>query len=112
MSMTTSSSDLDDQKPGVNIQTKSHTLTPPSSQNGSEDPEAFGSTPSCSPSQSPARKLTPDQPESQYCLEIQVTLTEDGEVTPPPPHAWQPPIMEDMVQDFKSNQTEAIVTGL
>ena len=60
MSMAASSSDLDDQKPGVNIQTEGHTLTPPSGWNGPEDPEAFGSTPSCSPSQSLARKLTPD----------------------------------------------------
>ena len=45
MSMATKSSDLDDQKTGVNIQTEGHTLTPPSGQNGHEDTEAFGSTP-------------------------------------------------------------------
>ena len=56
-------SNLDDQKPRINIQTEGHTLTPPSSQNGPEDPEAFGSTPSHSPSQSQARKPTPNQPE-------------------------------------------------
>ena len=39
--MATRSSDLDNQKPGVDIQTEGHTLTPPSGQNGSEDPEAF-----------------------------------------------------------------------
>ena len=98
MSMATRLSDLDDQKPPRdNIQTEGHTLTPLSIWNGPEDPEAFGSTPSCSPSQSPARKLTPDQPEIQYFLEIQVTLTKDGGVTPPPPHAWQAPVVEDMV---------------
>ena len=46
MSMATRSSDLDDQKSGLNIQTEGHTLTPPSSQNGPQDPEAFGSAPS------------------------------------------------------------------
>ena len=61
--MATSSSDLDDQKPGVNIQTEGHTLTPPSGWNGPEDPEAFGSTPSHSASQPLARKPTPDWPE-------------------------------------------------
>ena len=45
MSMAARSSDLDDQKPGVNIQTEGHTLTPPGGWNGPEDPEAFGSTP-------------------------------------------------------------------
>ena len=110
VSMATRLSDLDDQKSGVNIQTEGHTLTPPSGQKGPEDPEVFGSTPSCSPSQSPARKLTPDWPEIQYCLEIQVKSTEDGRVTPPPQHAWQAPVMEDMVLDGKSSLTEAAVT--
>ena len=111
MSMATRLSDLDDQKPGVNIQTEGHTITPPSSWNGPEDPQAFGSIPSHSPSWSPARKLTPDWPETWYCLEIQVTSTEDGGVTPPPPHAWHVLVVEDMVQDCKSCLTEAAVTG-
>ena len=64
--MATRLSSLDDQKPGINIQTESHTLTPPSSQNGPKDLEAFGSAPSHSPSWSPARKPTPDWPETQY----------------------------------------------
>ena len=98
MSMATRLSDLDDQKPGVNIQTtEGHTLTPPSGQNGSENQEAFGSAPSHSPSQSLAQKPTPDWPGTQYCLEIQVTLTKDGRVTPPPPHAWQALVVEDMI---------------
>ena len=96
MSMAARLSDLDDQKPGINIQTEGHTLTPPSGQIGPEDPEAFGSAPSHSPSWSLARKPTPDWPETQYYLEIQVTSTKDGGVTPPPPHAWKVPIMEDM----------------
>ena len=66
--MAARSSDLDDQKPGINIQIKGHTLTPPSGQNGPEDQEAFGSAPSCSPTQSLAKRLTPDQPETQYCV--------------------------------------------
>ena len=44
-SMATKLSDLDDQKIRVNLQTEGHTLTPPTSWNGFEDPEAFGSTP-------------------------------------------------------------------
>ena len=74
-----------------------HTLTPPSGWNGPEDTKAFGSTPSHSPSQSLARKLTPNWPETQYCLEIQVISTKDGKMTPPPPHTWQMPVVEDMV---------------
>ena len=87
MSMATRLSDLDDQKPGINIQTEGHILTPPSSQNTPEDPEVFGSAPSQSPSQSLVRK--PYYQETQYCLEIQVTSTKDKRTTLPPSYAWQ-----------------------
>ena len=93
--MATRLSDLDEQKPRTNIQKEGQTLTPPSGQNGPEDPEAFGNTPSQSPSQSLARK--PDCPETWYCLEIQVISTEDERAAAPPSHAWQAPVVEDMV---------------
>ena len=59
----------------------------------------------------PARTPARDQPETQYCLEIQVVSTEDDKVIPPPPHAWQVPIVEDMVHEGRACLTEAIVTG-
>ena len=99
MSMTTRSSDLDDQKSGVNVQTEGHTSTPPSSQNGPEETEAFGSTPLHSPSQSLVRRLAPDCPGTWYYLEIKVISIKDGRTTPPPPYAWQAPVVEDMLQD-------------
>ena len=108
MSMATRSSDLDEQKPGINIQKEGQTLTPPSGQNGPEDPEAFGSNPSQSPSWSLVRK--PDFPEIQYCLEIQVISKMKGvggyiRAALPPAHAWQAPIVEDMVRDGKAGLT-------
>ena len=109
MSVATRLSDLDDQKPGTNIQKEGHTLTPPSSWNGPEDQEAFGSVPSQSPSQSPVRE--PDCHETWYCLEIQVISTRDERAAPSPSHACQVPIVEDMVQDGKAGLTEAVVTG-
>ena len=107
--MAARSSDLDEQKPGTNIQKEDHTLTPPSSPNDPEDPEAFGSTPSKPPSQSLARK--PDYPKTWYCLEIQVISTEDDKIIPPPCHTWQVPIMEDMVWEGRTGLIEAIVTS-
>ena len=80
MLMATRSSELGNQKSRVNIQTEGHTLTPPSSWNGPEETEAFGSAPSHSPSQSPMRQPTPDHPGTQYCLEIQVISTKDEEL--------------------------------
>ena len=56
VSMATRLIDLDQQKPGTNVQKEGHTLTPQSGQNGPGDPKAFGSTPSQSPSQSLVRK--------------------------------------------------------
>ena len=111
VSMATRSSNLDDLKPEIKIQTEGHTLTPMSGQNGLKDPEAFGSTPSCSPSWSPARKPAPDWPETQYCFEIQVNSTEDDKEIPSPPHTWQVPIVEDLVQEGKAGLMEAAVTG-
>ena len=111
MSIAAKLSDIDDQKIGANIHPEGHTLTPPSGQHGPEETEAFGSIPSHSPSQSLGRKPTPDHPGTQYCLEIQVLSNEDGGTTPPPPHTWQAPVVEDMVQDGKSSLTEAVVTG-
>ena len=111
VSMATKSSDLGDQRTGASIQTGGHTLTPLSGQHGPEETEAFGGTPSHSPSQSPVRKPTPDCPGTQYCLEIQVISTEDGGSTPPPLCAWWVPVVEDMVQDCKSGLTEAVVVG-
>ena len=111
VSMTARSSNLDDQKSGVNIQTEGHTLTPPSIQNSPEETDAFGSTPSHSPSQSLVRRQTPGHPGTWYCLEIQVIPIEDGRTTPPSPHAWQAPVVEDMLWDSKSGLTETIIMG-
>ena len=52
----------------------------------------------------------PDCCETLYCLEIQVASTEGG-TTPPPPHAWQAPVVEDMFQDVKSGLMEGVDTG-
>ena len=62
--MAAKSSDLDDQKLGVNIQTESHTSTQPNGQNGPEEIEAFGGVPSWSTSQSLAMKPTSDCPDT------------------------------------------------
>ena len=107
-SMATWSNDLHDQMSGATVQTEGHTLTPPNGQICPEEMEASGSALSHSPSQSPGRRQTPDCPETQYCLEIQVTSTKDGWATPPPPHVWQVPVVEDMLQDSKSGIREVV----
>ena len=83
MSMAARSSNRDNFEPETKIQIEGHTLTPTGGQNGPEDPDAFGSTPSHSPSWSTARTPAPNWPETWYCLEIQVVSTEDDKATPP-----------------------------
>ena len=90
---------------------ESKTLAPLSGQNDPEETEVSCSAPSCSPSWSPVRRLMPDQHETWYCFEIQVTLPKEGGATPPPPHAWQAPVVEHMLCDGKSGLTEVIVMG-
>ena len=104
-------SDLDYQKSGATIQTEDYTLTPPNSQSSPKEMEASSSTLSQSPSQSLVRRLTPDCPETWYCFRIQVISTEEGGATPPPPHTWQVPEVEDMLWDGKSGLTESVVMG-
>ena len=47
----------------------------------------------------------------EYCLEIQVTLTEELEATPPPSHSWMAPLVEDMLHKARTGLTKAVVTG-
>ena len=110
-SMAAQLSDLDDQKSRVTIQMEGHTLTPQNSQNGPKETEASSSALSHSfiiPV--PGEKAMPDCPETLYCLEIQVFSTKDGGTTPHP-HAWQGPVVKDMLQDSKSGLTGAVVMG-
>ena len=97
VSMATFSSDQDDLKSRVIIHMEGYTLTLPNGHNGPEEMETFGSALSHSPSQSLERKPTPDCPETKYCLEIWVILTKDEGTTPPSPHTWQAPVVEDML---------------
>ena len=50
--------------------------------------EALGSSPSCLPSWSPARRPPSSHPNMKHCLEIHVTLTEELGAVPPPFHSW------------------------
>ena len=75
------------------------------------EPEALDSSPSCSPSWSPAQRLPSSHPSTKHCLEICVTLTEELGAVPLPSHSWMAPLMEDMLHDARTRLTEAAVTG-
>ena len=101
MSMAAKLSDLDDQKTGANIHTEGHTLTPGSGWHG---PEEMPPIHHPSPWQGNQHMITTG---TQYCLDIHVISTEDGGTTPPPPHASQAPVVEDMVWDGNSDRSSS-----
>ena len=106
------SSDLDNSKPEIKIQTEGHTHTPNKWLKWAWKSQRQLGEPHHIPYPSLwQRKPMPDWPETWYCLEIKVISTEDDKVIPPPTHTWQTPIVEDMVREGKVGLTEARVTG-
>ena len=60
---------------------------------------------------SPVQRLPTGRLNMNYCLSIQVTLTDDlGDVLPPS-HAWMTPVVEDMLQETSAGLMEAVVIG-
>ena len=47
----------------------------------------------------------------RYCLEIQVTLTNELGAIPPPSHSWMAPLIEDMLQEARTGPIKAVVIG-
>ena len=111
MSMTTKSSDLEDQASEANLQTKDHTPMPSGGQKDPKEMGASGSAPSYFPSWSLARKPWPGYPNTRHCLRIHVTLIKETGATPPPHHTWMAPLVEDMLSHGRTGLTKAIVMG-
>ena len=111
MSMAAKLSDLVDETSGVNLQMEGQADVAPQSAKDLRESEALGSSPSHSPSWSPARRLLYSHPNTKHCSEIHVTLTEEFEAVPPPSHSWMAPFMEDMLHDARTGLTKAVVIG-
>ena len=75
---------------------------------GSEEAD---SSPFHLPSWSPAWRLPSGHPNVRYCLDIQITLTEELGTIPPPSHSWMAPLMEDMLQEARTGLNKAVVIG-
>ena len=69
------------------------------------------SSPHNLPTWSPVQRLPTGCLNTNYCLEIQVTLTDELGDIPPPSHAWTAPVVEDMLQEARDGLTEAVVIG-
>ena len=60
---------------------------------------------------SPVQRLPTGCLNMDYCLLIQVTLTDELGDVPPPSHSWTTPVIEDMLQETRAGLTEAVVVG-
>ena len=109
--MAAKSSDLEDRTSGANLQMEGHADVPSQSAEDLREWGALGSSPSCSPSWSPARSLPSNCPNTRHCLEIHVTLTEELGAVPPLSHAWMAPLVEDMLSNARTSLTKAVVKG-
>ena len=59
--------------------------------------EEVDSFPHNSPMWSPVQRPPTGHLNTNYCLEIQVTLTDELGGIPPPSYAWTAPVVEDML---------------
>ena len=59
----------------------------------------------------PVQRLSTGHLNTNYCLSIHITLTDELGDVPPPLHAWMTPVIEDMLQETRAGLTEAVVVG-
>ena len=111
MSMAAKSSDLAEETSGASLQVDGQVEEPTQGAKDLWESEEDDSSPSHSPLWSPARRPLSNHPNMKYCLEIQVTLTEELGSIPLPSHSWMAPLVEDMLQEATAGLTEAVVIG-
>ena len=73
--------------------------------------EEVDSSPHNLPMWSPVQRLPTGRFNTNYCLSIQVTLTDELGDAPPPLHSWMTLVIEDMLRETRAGLTEAVVVG-
>ena len=106
--MATRFSNLKDQMSGANLQAEGHVGIESQHCKGPEKMGALASSPSHSPSWSPARGLLPNHPNTRYCLGIHMTLTEETGVVPPLSHTWTTSLVEDMLHYARTGLAKSV----
>ena len=76
-----------------------------------QEMEEGDSSPHNSPTWSPVQRLPAGHFNANYCLLIQVTLTDELGDVPPPMHSWTTPVIEDMLWETRARLMEAVVVG-
>ena len=104
-------SDLAEETSGASLQVNGQMEEPNQGARDLWESEEDDTSPSHSPLWSPAQRLPSGCPNTKYCLEIQVTLTEELGAIPPPSHSFMAPLVEDMLREARSGLTKAVVIG-
>ena len=73
--------------------------------------EEEDSSPHNSLTWSPVQRLPTVCLSMNYCLLIQVILTDELGDVPPPLHSWTTPVIEDMLRETRAGLMEAVVVG-
>ena len=76
-----------------------------------QEMEEEDSSPHNLPTWSPVQRPPTGCLNTNYCLSIQVTLTDELGDVPPPSHTYTTPVIEDMLQETRAGLTEAVVIG-
>ena len=97
MSMTAKMSDRGDNMSEANLQTDDLREEPAQRAADRQEMEEEDSSPHNSPTWSPVQKLPTGHLNTNYCLSIQMTLTDELGDVPLPLHSWMMPVTEDML---------------
>ena len=76
-----------------------------------QEMEEEDSSPPNSPTWSPVQRPPMGHLNTNYCLSIQVTLTDELGDVPPPLHTWMAPVVEDMLQEIRAGLMKAVIIG-
>ena len=111
MSMAANTSDRGDNITEVNLQADGLMEEPAQRAVNQQEMEEEDNSPPNSPTWSPVQRLPMGHLNTNYCLSIQATLTDElGDVLPPL-HAWMAPVVEDMLQETRAGLMEAVIIG-
>ena len=109
--MTAKMSNRGDNMTEVNLQTEGLREEPAQRAADGQEMEEGDSSPHNSPTWSPVQRLPTGHLNTNYCLLIQVILTDELGDVPPPSHSWMTPVIEDMLRETRAGLTEAVVVG-
>ena len=109
--MTAKMSDKGDNITEANLQADGLREEPSQRAAERQEMEEEDSSPHNSPMWSPVQRPPTGRLNTNNCLLIQVTLTDELGDVPPPSHSWTTSVIEDMLQETRAGLTEAVVVG-